>query len=287
MNTNWLKSSSLFKGVNVINKKMLLCIYVLPTVLFLVTSCTLNKDEGSNSTVLTQSSIENSIESYYDVSEDNSKNGVRMVETDKDEDFYKKLILRLFRNEIEIMDGENKYYFSDTVSVNYEKMLPESKFYIVDINGDKKLDIGIRFPNNVLLTYYYNDKTDTLRPALGYHIYTEILGNGQVMMASSSSSSTGTFYKVIDISGNRINTIAFFKDYMRDNILPNGSKEPMYEYSIDLEMRLPDGTRSPNTTSSTVEVSKEQWDMMKRPFEDLRKNAPKPFNYGEIMAVES
>ena len=145
---------------------MLLCICVLPTVLFLVTSCNLNKDGGSNSTVLTQSSIENSIESYYGVSEDNSKNGVQMVETDKDEDFYKRLILRLFRNEIEIMDGENKYYFSDTVSVNYEKMLPESKFYIVDINGDKKLDIGIRFPNNVLLTYYYNEETDTLSLAL-------------------------------------------------------------------------------------------------------------------------
>lgn len=109
---------------------------------------------------------------------------------------------------------------------------------------------------------------------MGHHIYTEILGNGQVMLASSSSSSTGTFYKVIDISGNRINTIAFFEDYMGDNILPDGSKKPIYEYSIDLEMRLPDGTRSPNTTSSTVEVSKEQWEMMKRPFEDLRKNAP-------------
>ena len=41
------------------------------------------------------------------------------------------------------------------------------------------------------------------------------------MMASSSSSSTGTFYKIIDISGNRINTIAFFEDYMGDNILPD------------------------------------------------------------------
>jgi len=69
---------------------------------------------------------------------------------------------------------------------------------------------------------------------LGHHIYTEILGNGQVMMASSSSSSTGTY-----------------------------------------------------SASSTVEVSKEQWEMMKRPFENLRKNAPKPFNYEEIMAVES
>jgi len=52
------------------------------------------------------------------------------------------------------MDGENKYYFSDTVSVYYEKMLPESKRYIVDVNGDKKSDIGIRSPSNALLTYY-------------------------------------------------------------------------------------------------------------------------------------
>jgi hypothetical protein len=271
----------------VVNKKILLCICLLPIVLFLVTSCNLNKDGGSDSIVLTQSSIENNIESSDDVSEDNSKNDVRMIETDKDEDFYKRLILRLLRNEIAIMDGENKYYFSDTVSVDYEKMLPESKFFIVDINGDKKLDIGIRFPSNVLLTYYYNEETDTLSQALDHHIYTEILGNGQVMMASSSSTSEATFYNVIDIFGEDISTVVFFEDYMGESILSDGTKVPKYLYSVEVRMRLPEGTRRPNNTISTIDVTKEQWDMMRKPFEDLRKNAPTPFNYEELMEVES
>lgn len=267
------------------NKRRLLCLCLLPTFLFLI-SCNLNKKEGSIQSSITEPSSENNVENFDYKSEDNSENDVTMVETGKDEEFYKRLILRLIKNEIEIDDGEDKQYFLDIILADYEEMIPDSKFYIVDINGDKKLDIGIRFPTNVLLTYYYNDETDTLSQALDHHIYTEILGNGQVMMASSSSTSEATFYNVIDIFGEDISTVVFFEDYMGESILSDGTKVPKYLYSVEVRMRLPDGTRRPNNTISSIDVTKEQWDMMKKPFDDLRENAPKPFDYEELMAVE-
>lgn len=173
-----------------VNKKLLLCICLLSTVLFLITSYTLKEKERSEQSSFTQSNIENNIESSNDAIKDNLENTDLMTETNQDIDFYKRLILRLIRDQIAITEGEKKYYFSNTVSVDYDKMLPESKFYIVDINGDKKLDIGIRFPSNVLMTYYYNEETDTLSLALDYHMYTEILGNGQVMTFSQTATFT-------------------------------------------------------------------------------------------------
>lgn len=282
MNTNWLKLSFLIKGVNMVNKKLLLCICLLSTVLFMVTSCTLKEKEGSE-----QSNIENNIESSDDASKDNLEKTVLMTETDQDKDFYKRLILRLIRDQIAITEDEKRYFFSDTVSVDYDKMLPESKFYIVDINGDKKLDIGIRFPSNVLMTYYYNEETDTLSLALDYHMYTEILGNGQVMTFSQTAMSKNYFYSVIDILEENITTIGFLRDYNGKTVLSDGTEKIDYLYSIDVEMRLPGDSEYPNNISSETDVTKEQWDMMKKPFDDLRENAPKPFNYEELMEVES
>lgn len=269
------------------NKRKLLCICLLLVFLFLITSYNLNKKKGSIQSAITKISSECKAENSDYESENNTENDVMMIGTDKDEDFYKSLILRLIRDEISITEGQDKYYFSDSVSVDYKEMLPDSKFYIVDINGDKKLDIGIRFPTNVLLTYYYDMKSDTLSTALDQHIYTEILGNGQVMMSSQTSMRLTYFYSVIDIFGEDITTITFTEDYMGDSILPEGTRIPNYVYSINIEMRLPDGTRSPNSTISTTNVTKEQWDMMKKPFDDLRENAPKPFNYEELIEVES
>ena len=89
------------------------------------------------------------------------------------------------------------------------------------------------------------------------------------------------------LSGEPITTISFFKDYMGDVIIPNETKKPYFEYSINVEMRLPDGPDKLNTTSNRTDVTKEQWEMMKKPFDDLRENAPKPFNYEELMAIKS
>ncbi|NNJ28510.1 hypothetical protein [Lacrimispora defluvii] len=160
-----------------------LFIFLFPAVLFVMTSCTL-REKGENE--------------------------VLMIDVDQGKDFYKRLLIRLIQDDIAINENGRKHHFSDEVSVYYKEMLSDSKFFVVDINGDKKLDIGIMFPTNVLLTYYYDEDTDTLSPALDSHIYTEILGNGQVMMASSSASSSSTFYSVIDISGEPITTITFF-----------------------------------------------------------------------------
>lgn len=237
-----------------------LIIFLFPAVLIVMTSCTLREK---------------------------SDNEVLMIDVDQGVDFYKRILIRLIQDDIAINENGRKHHFSDEVSVYYKEMLSDSKFFVVDINGDKKLDIGIMFPTNVLLTYYYDEDADTLSPALDSHIYTEILGNGQVMMASSSASSSATFYEVIDISGEPITTISFFKDYMGDVIIPNETKKPYFEYSINVEMRLPDGPDKLNTTSNRTDVTKEQWEMMKKPFDDLRENAPKPFNYEELMAIKS
>ena len=248
------------------------------TVLFLVTSCNFKEKKASNQSVLIQSNIENNIKGSSYKSEENAE---------KDKNFYKRLILRLIRDQIEITDGEEKYYFSDTVSADYEAMLPNSEFYIVDINGDQKLDIGIKYPTNVLDTYYYNPETDTLNLALDNHMYTEILGNGQIMTASYASMRTAYFYHVINILGEYISTVTFIENYMGESILSDGTKNGNFLYSIVVEMRLPGQEKYPNFTSSTTEVTKEQWDMMKKPFDDLRENAPKPFNYEELIEVES
>lgn len=261
-----------------LNKKVILCTCLLLAVPLLVTSCNSKEKEDQDQIVFTQSNIENNIESSDYESVDNSE---------KDEEFYKRLLLRLIQNEILITDGENQYYFSDTVSTSYEAMLPESEFYIVDINGDKKLDIGIKFPTNVLETFYYNPETDTLSMALDDHIYTEILGNRQVMTASQTAMRTSYFYSVINILGEKISTVAFTEDYVGESILSDGTKKANFSYSVELRMSFLDGTKRPNRTTSTTEVTKEQWDMMKKPFDDLRKNAPKPFDYEELMAVES
>jgi len=47
--------------------------------------------------------------------------------------------------------------------------------------------------------------------------------------------------------------------------------------------KIVDRRRSPNSTISTTDVTKEQWDMMMKPFDDLLENAPKPFNYEELI----
>ena len=52
-------------------------------------------------------------------------------------------------------------------------------------------------------------------------------------------------------------------------------------------MRLPGDSEYPNNISSETDVTKEQWDRMKKPFDDLRENVPNPFDYKELMAVES
>ena len=248
------------------------------TVSFLVTSCNFKEKKASDQIVLIQSNIENTIKDPSYESEENA-------ETDKK--FYKRLILRLIRNQIEITDGEEKYCFSDTVSADYEAMLPNCEFYIVDINGDKKLDIGIKYPTNVLDTYYYNPETDTLKPALDNHMYTEILRNGQVMTASYASMRTAYFYHVVNILGEYISTVTFVENYMGESISSDVTENDNFLYSIVVEMRLPGQEKYPNITSSTTEVTKEQWDRIKKPFDELRDNAPKPFNYEELMDVES
>lgn len=75
-------------------------------------------------------------------------------------------------------------------------------------------------------------------PALGHLIYTEILGNEQVMMASSSSSSTGTFYKAIDISGNCINTMDLRNPFMSIQLIWKCAYQMEQEVQILLVAQL-------------------------------------------------
>ena len=118
-------------------------------------------------------------------------------------------------------------------------------------------------------------------------MYTEILGNGQIMTASYAFMRIAFFYHVINILGEYSSTFTFVENYMGESISSDGTKNNKFLYSIVVEMRLPVEKKYPNITSSTTYVTKEQWEMMKRPFEDLRKNAPKPFNYEELIEVES
>lgn len=195
------------------------------------------------------------------------------------EKFYKNLLIRLINNKIAITDQQGKHFFKDQFSEYYIDSLPKSKFYIFDINGDHILDIGICFPSNVLETYYYHPETDTLSKALDDHMYTEVLGNAQILKVAQTGTWISYQYNVINVVGEPVITIRFEKDFISGD-------EKSDIYSLVIDINLINSEKDKKRESYTVEVTKEQWDSLIEPLMELRKNAPKPFTYDELMASE-
>lgn len=195
------------------------------------------------------------------------------------EKFYKDLLIRLINNKIAITDKQGKHFLKDQFSKYYIDSLTKSKFYIFDINGDHILDIGICFPTNVLETYYYHPETDTLSKALDDHMYTEVLGNAQILNVTQTGTRISYQYTIINVIGEPITKISFDKDFIsgdeRSNI-----------YSLVTDINLINNGKDNKSEFYTVEVTKEQWDSLIEPLMELRKNAPKPFTYDELLAPD-
>lgn len=182
------------------------------------------------------------------------------------EDFCKRLLVRLISDDIAVVEGDYTYYFSDSFSSHYIDKLVDSEYYIVDINADGILDIGINFPTNVLATYTYVQEADILEPSVGLYTYTEILGDGQIMTRTSSAHRSTYFYDVM-VNGKGILTIVFEKELVGMLPLADGTDDRrIFEYRIN-----------------SVDVTKEQWDLLIEPLWELRKNSPPTFTYEEIM----
>lgn len=181
------------------------------------------------------------------------------------EEFCKELIRRLIADNIHIKEGNDKYFFSERYSQAYIENLKDSDYYIIDINGDGILDIGIKFPTNVLTTYIYEPKEDALIQSIGLHMYTEILGEGQHMTISSSAYQTTYFYDVM-VNGKRTLEISFGKELVGMSPLEDGTEEPVFEFTVN-----------------SVQVTQEQWELLSEPLWELQKNAPPPFKYEDVM----
>lgn len=182
-----------------------------------------------------------------------------------DEEFCKNLLKRLVTDDIHIKEGDDEYFFSERFSQAYIDDLKDSSYYIIDINGDGILDIGIKFPTNVLTTYRYDQERDILVQSIGLHMYTEILGEGQHMTISSSANQTTYFYDVM-VNGKRTLEISFGKELVGMSTLENGTEEPVFEYTVN-----------------SVQVTQEQWELLSAPLWELRKNAPQPYTHGDVI----
>ena len=182
-----------------------------------------------------------------------------------DEEFCENLLRRLVTDDIHIKEGDDEYYFSERFSPEYMEKLKDSNFYIIDINGDGILDIGIKFPTNVLTTYRYDQEEDSLIPSIGLHMYTEILGEGQYMTVSSSASQTTYFYEIM-VNGKSAVTISFGKELVGTSLLADGTEEYVFEYTVN-----------------SVQVTQEQWELLSEPLWELQKNAPQPYTYEDMV----
>lgn len=209
-------------------------------------------------------------------SDDSNIEGESLIcKSNSNVEYYKNILLRLIHDGIAIVDGEDKYFFTDVFSSSYVKMLSDSKFYIFDINGDRMLDIGIRFPTNILVAYCYHPETDTLSPLIDSNMYTEILGSGQIMTVSQTSTRTSYQYQLINSLGDVVTMVSFDKEY-------DGKEEADYLYSIRFMVNVKSDMKDANYKTSIVEVTKEQWDTLIEPLMVLRNNPPKPFKYEDL-----
>jgi len=173
-----------------------------------------------------------------------------------DQEFYKELLRRLLSDEIYIREDTRLHYFSERVSSDIEKYARNYQYYICDVNGDGRSEIGIVFCSGKKYIYKYEEESDTLVKFNGRGDNIKILGDGKILVY--------LFYdgecrlKVLNEQDETVISIDYFKnDY--------GPEEVKY-YIND------------------VEVTEEQWEeLFVKPMEELEKNAPQPFSYEELM----
>lgn len=258
----------------ILNKKVLLIpCFLIAGILF--THFGSRRVEKYNSDKAGQEQITVLNESTVSSNDSNIEDESLIGKSNNNEEYYKSVLLRLIHDDIAIVDAEEKYYFSDVFSSYYIKMLSDSKFYIFDINGDRISDIGICFPTNVLVAYCYHPETDTLSSLVDTGMYTEILGNGQIMTVAQTSTRLSYQYQLIDSLGDVVTMISFDKDYI-------GKEEADFLYSIRFMVNAKSDMKDPNYKNSMIEITKEQWDSLIEPLMVLRKNAPKPLKYEDL-----
>ena len=177
--------------------------------------------------------------------------------------FYKKLLRRLINDEIYIIIPlyDEPEHYSKTVNDDYLDF-ENLEYYICDVDGDGTDEIGIQFAPCEQYMYEYDEKRDVLRRKRARCVRGEILGNGQMLYIDDEYDYE---LRIFNSFEKCLQSVSYY-------IYAEGFEG--YDPEEDDPIYCIDGT----------DVTEEQWQkLFVEPIEELRRNAPKPFSYEELM----
>ena len=195
--------------------------------------------------------------------------------------FYKKLLRRLINDEIYIvipLHNEPDYYSKAVKYLGadhspYEMWRVEEddyldfenlEYYICDVDGDGIDEIGIQFIPCEQYMYEYDEERDVLHQKRARCVRGEILGNGQILYTYDEE---GYVLKIYNSFEKCLQSVSYYIT----------SKEGSGGYD-------PEGNDDPIYCIDGADVTEEQWQkLFVEPIKELRRNAPQPFSYEELM----
>ena len=147
------------------------------------------------------------------------------------------------------------HYFSDTNEIRDEN---EQRFYIIDMDGDGKPELGCIYPELTMMSIIrYNEEKDCFEEWLSGRHQQIPLGNGQMHEYKYFATATAYSYDLYDKNANLIKSVSYI----------TGERYP-YDttyYQIDF-----------------VDVTEEEWKAESAFLFELIENAPKPMSYKEL-----
>ena len=176
------------------------------------------------------------------------------------------MLRRLINDEIYVLSTQDIIalrYYSESV-LEDSMYFSENQYYICDVDGDEINEIGIQFEDSVYI-YEYDEERDFLYDSEFHGVALEIFGDGKKLDTYDYRDRVCYSYTIENPFGEEFELVRFAHVHTVD--LPDGTEVAEDHYFID-----------------DVEVTEEQWQsLFVRPMERLRRKAPQPFSYEELM----